>query len=189
MENIFSYPFQMKKEKSLDVHLAKLAIKGDSEAYTELLQHHSVYLYKLAYSYVKNEQQALDIIQETTYKGFIHIKKLQNPTYFKTWISRILINEAMDLMKKENQLVSLDNVGVMSEKEKSVCIETKLDLYDAMDLLRPDYKTVIILKFFNDLSVDEIAKLMDISSNTVKSHLRRAKAQLKELLTEEFKDE
>ena len=63
-----------------------------------------------------------------------------------------------------------------------MAIEDKLDLYDAIDTLRPEYRTVIILKYFNDYTIDEIASLMDLSSNTVKSHLKRARVELSQLL-------
>ncbi|MGL4372274.1 MAG: sigma-70 family RNA polymerase sigma factor [Turicibacter sp.] len=162
-----------------------LAISGDAQAYTELLQLYKVYLYKMAFSYVKDEQKALDLVQECTYKGFVSIHKLKNPQYFKTWITKILINEALFMVRKDSKVVYLDEGFPLADSKSSLSIETKLDLYDAMDQIRPEYKTVIILKYFNDLGVEQISQMMDLPVNTVKSHLNRAKAELKILLKEE----
>ena len=75
----------------------------------------------------------------------------------------------------------IDQVDIQ-EVNKGISIEQKLDLYEAMDRLRPEYKMVIILKFFNDYKEKEIADLMELPLNTVKSHLRRAKEELNVLL-------
>ena len=71
--------------------------------------------------------------------------------------------------------------------EKSISIEEKLDLYDAIDLLKPKYKTVIILKYFDDMKIEDISYVLNIPENTVKSHLKRAKESLSSILKEGFK--
>ena len=68
--------------------------------------------------------------------------------------------------------------------EKSISIEEKLDLYDAIDLLKPKYKTVIILKYFDDMKIEDISYVLNIPENTVKSHLKRAKESLSSILKE-----
>ena len=97
-EKIISLPWQKIKEEPLDITLAKKAKNGDSDAFTELYKIHKIYLYKIAYSYVKDENKALDIMQECAYKGFFYIHKLKNPNIFKTWITRVLINVAIDYL-------------------------------------------------------------------------------------------
>ena len=165
MVNIIKIPLQRKRKKSTEIELVKASIKGDSISFTELMKLHKVSLYKIAYSYVKDEQKALDIIQDTTYKGLLNIKNLKNPEFFKTWITRILINVSIDYTKNEDE---------------------KVDLYDAIDKLRDKYKMVIILKYFNDMTDEQISNNMDIPINTVKSHLRRAKEELKQFLKEDY---
>lgn len=184
MLNILRFPLQRTTKETSEIKLAKASIKGDSEAYSELVKLYKNDLYKIAYSYVKDEQKALDIIQETTYKGLLNIKKLKEAKFFKTWITRILINIAIDYSKKESNLVYMDEETSLIEVEKNISIEEKLDLYDAIDMLRENYKMVIILKYFNDMTDEEVANTMDIPTNTVKSHLRRAKHELKNTLKE-----
>ncbi|MGL5347974.1 MAG: sigma-70 family RNA polymerase sigma factor [Peptostreptococcaceae bacterium] len=183
MLNVSRFPLARSRE-SLEIKLAKDSIKGDSKAYTELVKLYKSDLYKIAYSYVKDEQKALDILQETTYKGLLNIKKLKEATFFKTWMTRILINIAIDYSKKESNVVYLEEEHKLIQNEKCVSIEEKLDLYDAIDSLRENYKMVIILKYFNDMTEEQVASVMDIPINTVKSHLRRARLQLKEILKE-----
>ncbi|MEG0133349.1 MAG: sigma-70 family RNA polymerase sigma factor [Clostridium sp.] len=186
MEKIFSLPWQMKEMESLELTLAKRARNGDSDAFAELYKIHKVYLYKIAYSYVKDEHKALDILQDCAYKGFLNVHKLRDPNIFKTWITRILINIAIDFVKNDNKVIYLDNDNLGVYNEKNVDIEEKLDLYKAINSLRENYKTVIILKYFNNMSIDEIKVVMDIPANTVKSHLRRAKETLNQILKEDY---
>lgn len=186
MISIIKIPLQRKRKESTEVELAKASIKGDSDAFTELMKLHKVSLYKIAYSYVKDEQKALDIIQDTTYKGLLNIKKLNNPEFFKTWITRILINISIDYTKNDTKVVYLDKETPLVEKSDSITIDEKVDLYDAIDKLRDKYKMVIILKYFNDMKDEQISNNMDIPINTVKSHLRRAKEELKQILKEDY---
>lgn len=186
MGKIISLPWQTTKEESLDIKLAKKAKSGDSDAFTELYKIHKIYLYKIAYSYVKDENKALDIMQECAYKGFLNVHKLKDPSIFKTWITRILINVAIDYLKKDSKIIYLDNDSSISCNEENISLEEKMDLYNAIDCLKDKYKTVIILRYFNNMSIDDIAKTMEIPSNTVKSHLRRAKEALSKILKEDY---
>ncbi|MFI3230206.1 MAG: sigma-70 family RNA polymerase sigma factor [bacterium] len=166
--------------------------KIDDITFANLMQEHKVYLYKIAYSYVKNEQASLDIIQETTYKGLINIASLDDKAYFKTWITRVLINTCIDYLKKNKKIVLLGDEVLEVEASNSNLsnanndfsgdIDGKIDLYNAIDNLKGAHKTVVILKYFNDLPEKEISQVMQIPINTVKSHLRRAKSELKKLL-------
>ena len=167
----------------------KRAIKGDAESFSELIKIYKVYLYKIAYSYVKDEEKALDILQETTYKGLINISNLKEFKFFKTWITRILINVAIDYSKKEDKIIYLNKDMVLASKEKNISIEEKLDLYNAIDSLKEQYKMVIILKYFNDMTIEDISFNIGMPINTVKSHLRRAKGQLKQILKGDYFNE
>lgn len=185
MLNISKIPLQRKIDEFSERKLARASIKGNSEAYAELMKFHKNYLYKIAYSYINDEQKALDILQETAYKGLLNIKKLREEKYFKTWITRILINIAIDYSRSESNLVYLEDETVFIENEKNLSIESKLDLYDAINRLRDNYKMVIILKYFNDMTEEQVSNIMDIPINTVKSNLRRARLQLKDILKED----
>lgn len=189
MEKAIFIPWKKGKEHNSEIDYVRKAIKGDEDAFVEAMKVHKVSLYKVAFSYVKEEQKALDILHECTYKGLLAVTKLKNPEFFKTWITRILINTAINYTKKDSKTVYLDDDSGLVFKDESLPVEEKIDLYNAIDNLRDKYKTVIILKYFENMSIDQISNIMDIPSNTVKSHLRRAKEALGESLREDYLNE
>lgn len=173
--------------------IIKRAIRGDKISYEKLIKANKEYLYKLAFLYVKNEQDALDIIQETVYKGFLNINKLKNAQFFNTWLSRILINTSIDFIKKRDRelytpITNIDHSSIYIQYNTSK-IESNLDLYNAIDLLKYEYKTVIILKYFEDMKIDEISKILDIPKNTVKTYLKRGRESLSKILKEDYLNE
>ena len=94
---------------------------------------------------------ALDIIQETTIVAFKNIKSLKEPLAFKKWITRILVNITISELKKRKKVIHIDNYDVINNDDifinnKSINIDEKLDLYNAVDLLKNNYKTIIIMK-------------------------------------------
>ena len=138
----------------------------------------------MAYTYVKDKQVALDILQETSFKAWLNIHTLKDEEKFKPWITKILVNTALNYIKKESKVIYMEDENSIIYSEKSISIEEKLDLYDAIDLLKPKYKTVIILKYFDDMKIEYISYVLNIPENTVKSHLKRAKESLSSILKE-----
>ena len=120
--------------------------------------------YRLAYGYVRNEEDALDIVQESAYKAIKEAEKLKNPAFAKTWIYRIVINTAISQLRKKRETVSLDEAAEIAVNAS----------YGNADL----QKTLIRLRFFEDMKLEEIAMVMDENPNTIKSRLYRT---LKEL--------
>lgn len=90
----------MKMKNKVSLKLVEKAARGDREAFGELIIMHQEYLYRLAYMYTKNEQDALDAVQECAMRAMISMDKLRKPEYFKTWITRILINSIYLAQKK-----------------------------------------------------------------------------------------
>lgn len=88
-----------------DLMLARKAKKGDVQAYGDLIKFHKEYLYRTAFSYVKNQDLALDVLQDTTVQGLLAIHNLREPQYFKTWITRILYNCAMQMYRKSSKVI------------------------------------------------------------------------------------
>ncbi len=173
------------KVKEDTIQLVKKAVRGSKSAYGELIAEYQVYLYKTAFLYVKNEADSLDAVQECVMRGLLAIGKLKEPHYFKTWITRILLN-CIWQGKKQTQTVALEEY-----REKGVenyLIEEKVDLYDAIDSLKEQYKTVVILFYFQELKIKEIARIMEIPEGSVKAYLYRAKKQLRRWLEGEQKE-
>lgn len=165
-----------------DLALVKKAIKGNEAAFEKLVKSESEKLYKTAFLYVRNKEDALDVLQETICKAFTTINQLKQPEYFSTWLTRILINTAYDLLRKRKRLV-LDEDFIREMPDTSgKDIENKMDLVNAIHKLEERYRTVIILFYYQSLSIREISEVMKKPENTVKTYLRRAKMDLKMII-------
>ncbi|HEX3029713.1 MAG TPA: sigma-70 family RNA polymerase sigma factor, partial [Clostridia bacterium] len=79
------------------------ACKGDKNAFSELIQERKNDIYRIAYTYVKNEEEALEILHDTVYKALISVKKLKNVECFNAWLSRIIVTCSMDFLKKKKK--------------------------------------------------------------------------------------
>jgi len=161
-----------------------LAINGDMKAYQNLIQNIEVYLYNIAISIVNNDEEAADAIGNTILKGYNKINTLKNPTYFKTWITRVLINECKDILRKNKKIVSIDQYYETNEQEENETItkEEKMDIMEAINKLNKKIRDVIILFYYNDLKIEEISQILNIPSGTVKSRLNTGKNMLYSIL-------
>ena len=178
-----------RKNELNEIKLIKESIKGNKESFGILIKNNKEYLYKMAFLYVKDEQDALEVIHETVYRAFLNIEKLKKAKVFNTWITRILINVSIDFLKKKGKNEMLDESTPIIKEKCEISTEEKLDLYNAIDLLNDNYKTVIIMMYFNDMKIKDISKVMEIPENTVKTYLRRAKQALGEVLKEGYLNE
>ena len=178
-----------RKNELNEIKLIKESIKGNKESFGILIKNNKEYLYKMAFLYVKDEQDALEVIHETVYRAFLNIEKLKKAKFFNTWITRILINVSIDFLKKKGKNEMLDESTPIRKEKCEISTEEKLDLYNAIDLLNDNYKTVIIMMYFNDMKIKDISKVMEIPENTVKTYLRRAKQALGEVLKEGYLNE
>ena len=141
--------------------------------------------YRLAMSYVKNRDAALDVVQEAIVKALSKVDTVREPAYIKTWFYRILINEAMNHFRRNRNLVSLEEVMADRAAEPRDPGE-RLDLYDAIDRLSFPEQTVIKLRYFEDMKLEEIAQATGANLNTVKSRLYKAIRKLKDMTGEEI---
>ncbi|EOU1468823.1 sigma-70 family RNA polymerase sigma factor [Clostridium perfringens] len=178
-----------RKNELNEIRLIKESMKGNKESFGILIKNNKEYLYKMAFLYVKDEQDALEVIHETVYRAFLNIEKLKKAKFFNTWITRILINVSIDFLKKKGKNEMLDESTPIRKERCEISTEEKLDLYNAIDLLNDNYKTVIIMMYFNDMKIKDISKVMETPENTVKTYLRRAKQALGEVLKEGYLNE
>ena len=129
---------------------------------------HQEEFYRLAYSYVKNRDAALDVVQE----------------YLKTWFYRILLNESMNHHRRAKRLVPLEDT-LLETPAPARDPGERLDLYDAIERLDWKEQTVVRLRFFEDMKLEEIARVTNTNLNTVKSRLYKSLRRLRELTEEE----
>lgn len=126
--------------------------------------------FRLAYSYVKNDEDAWDILQDAIVKALRAIHKHQYPEYINSWFYRILINACLDFLRKRKRFISIEETDL----ETAIDHYQDLDLQQALDNLPTELKTIIILRYFEDQKIGDIAKMLDLNENTVKTKLYRS---------------
>ena len=131
--------------------------------------------YRLAYSYMRNEDDALDVVQESAYRAIRDCRKVRNKDYLSTWIYRIVVNTALDMLrrkKKENITEELPEIPVEDQYQD-------LELRTVLNQLDDKSRTIILLRYFEDLKLEDIADIVGDNLNTVKARLYRALKKLR----------
>ncbi|WP_055665393.1 sigma-70 family RNA polymerase sigma factor [Desnuesiella massiliensis] len=167
--------------------LVKLAQKGDDNAFYEAISLNKEKMYVTAFSYVGNKEDALDIVQESVYKAYTSLKRLKEPKLFNTWITRIIINCSIDHIRKNKKVIYVEHeqlLNQMGAKEENHA--EKIDLQNAINTLNEKHKSVIILKYFHQLTLTEVAEILEIPLGTVKTYLNKALKELRIELREEM---
>lgn len=172
--------------------LLRRAQRGDEKAFLELFSMYENQMYRIAFLHVKNEADALDVMQEVAYRMFKNIKTVKNAEYFKTWMTRVTMNCAVDHIRKNSKVVQigteyLGNVEVSESYEKEVLLGASLE--ELMTALEPEEKNVILLKYYYEYSFQEMSEILKRPLETVKSVLYRALKKLKEKAKEVHFDE
>jgi RNA polymerase sigma factor (sigma-70 family) len=165
--------------------LIKRAQKGDEEAFIEAIDTIMPQMYKVAKARLKNEEDIGDAIQETILSAFLNLKKVKERGYFKTWITKILINKCNDIVRK-NRVVYVDDYGEVPENQSvKENVEQKLEFDNMLSYLSVEYRLVIVLYYVNKFKTKEIAEILNEKEGTIKSRLHRARQQLKEYYLKE----
>lgn len=171
-----------------EIRLVSQARDGKKEALEALFLMEKEYLYKMAFLYMKNRDDALDLVQECILQCILNLKKLDKPEYFRTWMTRILINCAKQEWRKRNRCDVAEDPEIWEREgllPEEASREEKLDLYEAIDRLAFPYKAIVIQYYFAGSRLREIAELLNMPPGTVKAYHARAKCRLKEILEEE----
>lgn len=156
---------------------------NEKEWFTESVLNCQTGLYNLAFGILKNEEDAKDAIQDTLYKAYDKLDSLKNTKKFKPWIMKILTNSAYEILRKRKDTVCIDEQFSIAAPEETD-VNIKLTLWDAVQLLELQNRTVIVLFYYEDLSIKEISRITDLKPDAVKKRLSRARGQLKYLLEE-----
>lgn len=134
--------------------------------------------YRLAYSYARNKDDSLDIVQESILKAIFALDKLERVEHVRTWFYKILVNTSMDLLRKQKKLdlvnnEALDNLTSLNEDCQH------LDLERHLDDLPPNYRVIVVLRYFEDLKIEDIAFILNENVSTVKTRLYTALKKLR----------
>lgn len=161
----------------------KLAKNGDKEMLINLLKSVEKPIYNTAFYYMGNEYDAKDVTQEALIKIYTKINTFQEKSQFNTWVQRITYNICMDKFRKNRNEVSIDGAEIVlpSDFETEQEIENKImveELISKILVLPENIKAVMILRYVQEFSYKEIAEVMNVPLNTVKSYIYRGREKL-----------
>jgi len=137
-------------------------------------------LYRMAYLYLHNEHGALEAVDEAVYQGLRSAKKLRQPEFFDTWLTRIVINTCKKELRRSKRVQPMDILP-----EEAIEAYDALPLKEAIRCLPPELKDIIILRYYADFTLVQTAEMLAIPQGTAATRQRRALALLKLELTEE----
>jgi RNA polymerase sigma factor (sigma-70 family) len=157
-------------------YLVKRAQKHDDQAFVELMELEKQNMYKVARSYLHSKEDIADAMQETIITCYEKISNLREPKYFKTWLIRILINKCKDILKRGKRESLLEVFPEQGEE----CMDLRNCEFDELiNQLDDKYKMVILLYHLEGFKVREIAEILEMDENTVKTRLARGRKKLK----------
>ena len=126
--------------------------------------------YRLAFSYVRDSETAMDLVQDAIVKAIQNMHTLRQPDRLKTWFYRILVNECLMYLRKNRKLLPIQSL----EQELAAPEQGNQDLHEAISQLPPHLRTIILLRFFEGMKLEEIARITRTNLSTVKSRLYKA---------------
>ena len=183
--------------------LVERAKSGETAAFTELVRRYDKKIFRMAKQITQSDEDAEDVLQEALFKAYQHLNDFQGNSRFYTWLVRIAVNEALMKLRKRksDRTVSLDEEIDTGEETvtREIAVwdgdpeqrysqeEMRVLLDDAIQSLKPSFRTVFVLRDVEELSTEETADTLGLSIPAVKSRLLRARLELREKLTRMFK--
>ncbi len=159
--------------------LVKQAQKGNSNAFVELIEQNKMAMYKVAKSYLYNEEDAADAMQDTVLAVYEHIGQLKEPKYFKTWMIRILINKCKNILRKQSNYCPLEKGPEQVYEDHS---QSDIEFFDMLRVLpeedRMIFSNIPWMKKSPEFTVQQIAQTLDIKENTIMSRLSRGRKKI-----------
>ncbi|MFD1954088.1 RNA polymerase sigma factor SigW [Paenibacillus thailandensis] len=181
----------------MEARLAKLALKGDQRAFAELVELYQDKLFHMAYRMLNNRQEAEDIVQDTFLRVYKNLDKYDENLKFSTWIYRIATNLCIDRLRKRKPSYSLDAESSEHEgldgysmipsdnrtpESEVLLTETQRIVHQAIETLPPKYKTIMMLRYIQDMSLQEIGDVLDMPVTTIKTRVHRGREFLRKKL-------
>ncbi len=188
-----------------DKDLLERARQGQKEAFGQLANRYYEMVYAVAFGVVNNREIARDAAQDAFLKAYRELHRFEGKSSFKTWLYRITVNAAIDLARKKRPMESLDPTDAADEEEdrpamvlrdrslgprdRAAQSELRERMNQALQQLSEDHRSVLVLREWQELSYEEIAKALDIQVGTVMSRLFYARKKLAEVLKIEEKEQ
>ncbi|MDD6812467.1 MAG: RNA polymerase sigma factor [Lachnospiraceae bacterium] len=163
--------------------------QGEKEAFDTLYEKYKNMALRTAYLITGNRTDSEDVVQDTFVKVWLHRRELKNNSGFKAWMMQILVRTAYRMGKKKNRefpdeetVIRMENRTDISSLEQVMQLEERKEVYAAIRKLPVKQRTVVILFYYNQCSVSEIAGLLGCMEGTVKSRLHTARKNMKKAL-------
>lgn len=179
MKEVNSKNSDLEKDKTVK---KKEALNIEHCVHQALTKNYDRY-YRLAYSYAKNEADAMDIVQEGAYRAILKCGSIRQKEFIETWIYRVMIRTALNYIKKRKQEQKFAEISDIAEGIEDHY--ENVDLKNAIRQLGEPAGTIIRLRFFEELPISQIAKILEENENTVKSRLYRSLKSLKKAMEQE----
>lgn len=141
----------------------------DMETFAQRVEALRPRLYRTAFCYMGSEAMALDVLDEAVYRGLKSLKKLRQPEYFDTWMTRILLNECRRELKRRGRFQPLEDMPELSVEEFD-----HLPLQEAVRRLPKELRDVVILRYFSGYTQAQTAEALEVPQGTVATRQRRA---------------
>jgi RNA polymerase sigma-70 factor (ECF subfamily) len=174
----------------------RATLDGNKEAFAEIVQNHQVAVFNLAYRMLGNRAEAEDAAQESFVRAYMHLASYNMDQKFATWLLSITAHHCIDLLRRSGRVRtepvdSSNNLRDQSvdPERHAVASETDREIRSALDLLPENYRAIVILRFWYDMSYKEIGQVVGLNEGVVKVRLHRARAMLARLIAQPNGDE
>lgn len=160
----------------------------DKDEFCEYIGQCEIAMYSVAFSILANESDAGEAVSEAIYRAYKKRKSLKEKSAFKAWILKIVHNTAVEMIRKNNRLVLVEETQPQDTTD-NYDMTRYIALKDAVVNLKQPYRTVVVLFYYENLSISEISDITGSASSAVKKQLSRAREMLREQLREDSNDE
>ena len=169
----------------MDVKDVKKAKKGNKKAFETIIMENIDDLYRVAYGFFTEEEDRADAVSSAVLKAYEKISTLEKEEFFKTWITRILINECNQIIRNKKKVVFIEEY----EERANIREEDnfKIEIKSILNTMEADLKVIVVMYYFEDMNILEISEILEIPEGTVKSRLYRARQVLQKELNYEDK--
>ena len=172
-----------------DARLIELIRDGSALAAGELFDRYWAEAWKAAYAVTAERASADDVAQDAVQRAFAALGRFDESRPFGPWLKRIVVNRAIDELRRRGRVDSLDDQRLLSASELDDAAQLRnWGVADAVAALAPGKRLVVVLRYWLDFPIEEIAEVLRIPPGTVASRLNRAHAELRTLLKEEEHD-
>ncbi len=163
--------------------LVQKAILGDTDAFLGLMEANSLSMYKVARGILRNDDDVADAIQDTILTCFEKLHTLKRAEYFKTWLIRILINECSQILRHYKKVSPLERLPETPRQDSSLA---EFEFKEMLGQVDEKYRVILVLYYEQGFKIAEIAELLEVKENTVKTRLARAREQIRRAYFQEI---